>query len=79
MGKLSISEFIKTDFIEFVKNIWNLQDTPENWNYVIYMADEIAEKYAHSRFVEKMLLAAMDYLEEKQKNMGKMGNGQKQD
>ena len=78
MPRLSTTTFITIDLLEFAKDIWNRKDTPEDWNYIIHRADEIAEKYGHNRFVEIMLLAAQQYLEEKQEGAQKRDESEKQ-
>lgn len=67
------------DFWIMVKDFWIPEDTDEYWQGVKARSDAIIQKYPETRFVEIMIMALEDYLEEKQtgkkvlKRYGKTG------
>ena len=59
-----------------IKEFYIPEDNDEFWLAVIRRTEEIDQK-CHSRLGQKLMVAFADYLEEKQKDMGETGNGQK--
>lgn len=58
-----IAQFM-TEYWEIVKRYWIVEDTDEWWEEVIGVCDQCYKKY-NDPFVRKMVVAFIDYLEEK--------------
>lgn len=66
-----------SDFWEFIKSVWGVEDSDEYWDYVHFKAEELYKKHPNA-FAKTMILAFCDYLNEvyqKQKDgTGQGGN-----
>lgn len=58
-----IAQFM-TEYWGIVKHYWIVEDTDEWWEKVIHVCDACYKKY-NDPFVRKMVVAFIDYLEEK--------------
>lgn len=64
MNVIMVKNFLQ-DFFRFMKAYPEARE--DLWKEICEYARKIADKYQHHRVVEKLLLAYMDSLEEKQK------------
>ena len=66
----AIAQFMP-EFWELVKKYWIVEESDEYWEEAINACDKIYRKY-NDVFVKKMIIAYMDYLEEKYKSRKKI-------
>lgn len=63
------------DFWNFVKEFWIPEDNDAYWEQIVKASSELNVKYQNNRFCQIMILAYMDYLEEKQTGRKVKKNG----